>query len=530
MAPINTQDPNSGLNSALSGTPAVNPPNVPATPPNVPQNPPQFGATTPQDVAPPKQPNLVQRIGSKVASGIEAVGAGANPQYDVNDRGATIARMPTRSLFKGILSSALAALAGAGAGAAAVQNPQARSSPAASFGAGLNAGFQNAQMKDQAARDKAREDFDQQQKTILQKADLAHLNASTKSIYFGMEKDARKPLYDTNNQTATAFENADIPVDRMSASQANALAKQTPGFFTTHIVLPIGMEPVTGPNGEIVSDKDGNPQTQEMIAVIQAPSDPRTRNIVVPQAVAADTQKYANVSGIRNAGNIKAGDEVSLDNYIRIVTANQKAQKAIASGWQTAQKDPARYLTIVGTGPNATAQLMNPVVDGLFRPWTGPIPSDLQATLDLKKAETERDEAETGRAKASKSGTNPDLKNAKAKVGGAKEALADARQAAKAAAEAKYGSRATAAIAGAVSSDPNVKAAQKSYDDALAAQNKLLGISTAAPAAGPAPVAPKAPTAPGTVRMQLPNGQTGTILAAQLQAFLQQHPGSKQIQ
>jgi hypothetical protein len=542
MAPITTQNPPAAPNAwdDSLGTPAATAPNIPVPPPSVPATPPQVGSApqgVPTPVA-PKRPNIVQRVGNKVASGVENLGAAANPQYDVNDTGTMIAKLPTRSLFRGIVSSALAALAGAGAGAAATANPNTRNSPAQSFGVGLSGGFANAEMKDQAAREKAREDFEQEQKAILQRADVAHMNASTKALYFGMAKDARQPLYDQNTATVTALEGTDVPVQTMTASEASALQKQTPNFFVTHIALPIGMEPVLGPDGAVVSDKDGNPLTQERMAIVTLPVDPKTHNIVLPASVATDAQRYANISGISNAQNLKGGDEISLDSYIRLLTANQKARATEIKGWQTAQSDPQKFLAISGTGPSASVVLRNPMMSGpdAYRPWDGPVPADLQASLDLKRAETEHDQAETEKAKrtTAKTDQNQVLKDAKAKVTGSKEALADAKEAAKESAVSKYGSRATAAIEKAVTTDQKVIAAQQAYDGALAAQNKLLGISPAPATVAPnpltTPAAPKTAPISNTVRMQLPNGQTGTIPASQAQAFLQAHPGSKQIQ
>src|SRR6185437_14504199 len=149
--------------------------------------------TQPSDVPKPAQSPLqkiggvARTVGNKVAAGIEDVAAGTDPQFQVDPQTGVakqIARVPTRNLFKSILAVALSGLSGAGAGAEAIaENPRAANSPASAIGVGARAGILEQYNKSQVARKQAQDDFENSQKQILFKAQVAAANVSTMAHY-----------------------------------------------------------------------------------------------------------------------------------------------------------------------------------------------------------------------------------------------------------------------------------------------------------------------------------------------------------
>jgi hypothetical protein len=168
--------------------PATTPPQ-PAPSPIESQNPPP----TPQ--APPAQPSGVtvspdgtarpQSIPSRVYHGIlDALGGTNDVQLSRDASGKMIATSVAKTpgaQWKQIIGGALAGLAG-GAG----QVGPGKFGRAA--GAGINAGMQQAQQQQKAKVDAANADYDEQQKTLVRKAQLQQIAVQTAASSFSLER------------------------------------------------------------------------------------------------------------------------------------------------------------------------------------------------------------------------------------------------------------------------------------------------------------------------------------------------------
>lgn len=377
---------------ALSGASAA--PNVPSTPPDVPATPPAIGATPANGSvpapAPPQKPNVLRRVGQKVDAGINAFGNAANPQYEANPAG-VIAQVPTRSLFKNILSAAVASLAGIGAGAEgyarATTDKDGRPIPtskAGAFGIGLNAGIENQMNRTAAARQEAADDFERQQKALVQKAQIAHANISTMKAYFDLKNQGIAEDTTRNKAIGNAFEDAGYQTQVVDTNDLQAQRAKDPHFLTNNLVLPLGWTPVNAPDGTPLFNTDGSPRESHQVLVINIGNgvDSATGRVFLPPAVVAEIQDHGERAGIQGAKSITDDTEVSAGQFADILTTLKKYSSNVAKGWQWAAQNPDKALALSKDGKPV---FLNPV-SGEPRPWDGPVPAAMQAKIDAANA------------------------------------------------------------------------------------------------------------------------------------------------
>ena len=375
----------------------------------------------------------------------------APKQYSTDANGRTVA-LPAQLMTTGDKIKRIAehALVGLAAGAQVPPQKSGLASAFAGLGAGADAVGQEQQMQDKAARQKANEDFDQEQKTKLQKHNILVSNAAMLTTHFHnlRQENDMDPQRSQNKNLASQLEDAGVNVRYLSDDEAKELGTKDPNFVPSHILLPIGFKPVTDEKGNVVTDENGNPQDQGQIAVIDGLHDGK---IPMPASVVDDVKTYGKLAGVKNYDGLKAGDEVDMKGFVHLFSAIQQAKKKEAEGW-------VKYQTVFGGDDGKTPMQLNTVTNDTREFPDGVVPNVTykpgESAAKIKKDEST---ATKNKADANKAGGTADR---------AKDRLA-LQQAAKSADLAMKAAQA------------ELNAANKNFDDAgiKAAQQKLQAAS-----------------------------------------------------
>jgi hypothetical protein len=298
----------------------------------------------PSVTTPPVAPSPNQRLHSFVSSvlgGITSSLAGRAPTtYTTDAQGKVVAapNQPEDSRKAQLMRIASHGLAGLAAGSQAGGKGSGLADALSGLGAGASAQNASAQAADKQARGQANEDFERQQKKILQQHDIARTNALTYSTYSHdmREEDEHDPQRKKYNQWADAAEAGGLDVRVMSEKEAKAAKDSDPSFIVNHLLLPGGFKPQTGPNGEVLMD----PNTQQplrdgQVLVIQGAHMDASGNKVValPSSLVDDVHKYGDLLGISNAKSLKEGDEVDAEHFFRLISVAQEGNKKQQEGW-----------------------------------------------------------------------------------------------------------------------------------------------------------------------------------------------------
>lgn len=293
---------------------------------------------------------------------------------------------------------ARSALTGLAAGARIQQQKSGVATALAGLGAGADDAIQRGQDKDLLERKQAGEDWDRQQGKIVQQHDIARGNALMYSQYSdAMQKNLD---HDTERQSnialAKAAEDAGIPVKYLTADEAVAMAKSTPGVASSHMIRPIGYEPMMDVDGKPLTNADGTPRMQGKMAFIPGLSDDK---IKIPQSFADDAKKYGSIVGVSDADGLQAGHEIPLSRLAPLEAAIQEGRKAVANGWMKPD--------ISWGGDNHDIPMATNLVSRESRPFIGGIiPQDAAegaAKTSLYKAQADeaRDKGKESLANAS---------------------------------------------------------------------------------------------------------------------------------
>ncbi len=219
--------------------------------------------------------------------------------------------------------------------------PQQKSGLAAAL-AGAGAGAENqvatASAADDKAKQEARSNDEAAQQRTLRQVDIARTNATTYTLYAeDMRKEAdHDPQRAKYNSWATAAEDGGLNVRYMSASEAEAARKADATFSVNHIILPGGLKPQTGPNGEVLTDpKTGQPLRDGQAIVIEGGHmNPEGKAVInLPASLVTDAKKYGNVVGVKNADQLKEGAEVDADQFFKLIGVAQEGNKKEQLGW-----------------------------------------------------------------------------------------------------------------------------------------------------------------------------------------------------
>ena len=200
------------------------------------------------------------------------------------------------------------------------------------MGAGASAVTADQKAADDKARQQARENEEAKQKTILQKHEIAKGNAllaTTWQHFMDTEQD-RDPARKQHLDWAKAAEDAGVPVKYVTESEAQQLRASDSHFLATWQVLPVGLKTVTDVEGNPVLDADGKPHQEGQFALINGLHD---GNLAVPDSFVSELQKYAKYAGAQNEDSLKAGDEMSMQHFIKLANAIQEGKKKEQQGW-----------------------------------------------------------------------------------------------------------------------------------------------------------------------------------------------------
>jgi hypothetical protein len=296
----------------------------------------------PSVTTPPVAPSPNQRLHSFVSSvlgGITTSLAGKGPtSYAADSTGKIVGTPVQESQLDKWRRIGGAALTGLGAGAQAGGQKSGLANALAGAGAGAAAQTASSQAADKQAKQQANEDFERQQKKIMQQHEIARTNSLTYTTYSHdmREEDEHDPQRKKYNQWADAAEQGGLDVRTMSAQEAKAAQASDPSFATNHLLLPAGFKPQVGPNGEVLTDPTtGQPLRDGQVLVIQGGHMDASGNKVVslPASLVNDVHKYGDLLGIGNAKGLKEGDEVDADQFFKLIGVAQEGNKKQQEGW-----------------------------------------------------------------------------------------------------------------------------------------------------------------------------------------------------
>jgi hypothetical protein len=349
---------------------------------------------------PTSNPKLFGFIGSVLHGTLRALAGPPMTAYSTDSSGRVI-RDPNQPVDTvGAQGRRLAAhaLEGLAAGAA-VQQPRygsKASALASGLGAGAAAQAAAARAAGDKARGQAREDFEAQQRTILQKHEIAKGNAllaTTWQHFMDTEQD-RDPARAQHLSWAKAAEDAGVPVKYVTESDAQQLRASDPHFLATWQVLPVGLKAVTDAEGNPVLDADGKPHQEGQFALINGLHD---GNLNVPASFVSDVKQYAKYAGATDADTLKEGDEVSMQHFIKLANAVQEGKKKEQQGWEKPKDGWA------GADGKTPVQINS--VTGEQRPYPTGVtpniknePAESAATVKEKNAKAAKDQKDAANA------------------------------------------------------------------------------------------------------------------------------------
>ena len=338
--------------SAVPPAAATGAPTTPAPPPTAPSRPMQPAA--PVQTEENKTPgHLFKHLSHSFAGAILGSLAGPAPvDYSVDASGRTVATPRPDSTASRLRRLAEAALIGLASGSRVPPQANKGAAWASGIGAGAEAGVQRQQQQDLLKRQQAREDYEQQQRTIANRATVWMHNVQRYRDYLEaakLEADMN-PEYQLTQSWKDSIDqyNADNPgaphdykVVSPEAAQAFLLPTQQ-GQTTAHTAdsHPMGNWVVVGAlpplplkdnNGQPMFNEDGSVKTQGRVLLASADEKGKW---AIPPAFIDSMQQYKDVLP-GNLKNLKAGDPVDPRQFALINMAYMKAKAAVQGAWKT---------------------------------------------------------------------------------------------------------------------------------------------------------------------------------------------------
>jgi len=248
---------------------------------------------------------------------------------------ATNADMSHGDQLKQIARNALVGLA---AGSAQPDRGSKLANALSGLGAGAGAQQKQTQEQDQLKRKNADEDFEQQQRAMVNRSNMAHLNAESlknwyENIKLGNEMD---PLIQHDAAEFKAVQDSPelghgtIMTD---AEVANAM-KADHNWATEHAVYNLGRVPLVDSEGhEILDPQTHQPMTQTKLGVVGA----HDGQYKVPQAFVDDVKQYGVAGGIGQADvdAVSAGLEMPFNQYIAMKARIVNGENKVLEGWKS---------------------------------------------------------------------------------------------------------------------------------------------------------------------------------------------------
>jgi hypothetical protein len=324
-------------------------------------------------------------------------------RYESDDTGKMKAVMRPLHPSERLQLLAQSALQGLASGAAVPPQRSAAASWLTGIGAGAGAVRQQAQQQDLLKRQQAKEDLEEQQKTLLHKATIASVNATTHATWqkFGDDENAKdtertrnmselNDLQDYITQNPQEAAQMGLKTQTLTEDQLLAARQADKNFAATHIVLPIGKVMAKDQDGNDVYEKDGvTPKFARQFGIITTSPD---GTIPLPQAKADAFQKYSQYDPrLKSAAQLKAGNMVPVSSYIashKFITEDAGKE---ADGWKNA------------TPVMVNGKLMqHNAFTNETREYVGGVPLAVgkeQADIDEKSAQAEKLRADAAKAR-----------------------------------------------------------------------------------------------------------------------------------
>jgi hypothetical protein len=376
--------------------------------------------------------NFFRRISHSFAGALIGTLAGSpGADYSVDASGKTIATPRPDSTKTRIQRIAQAALEGLAHGAAvdSRQYPSGASKAAAGFGAGFVGTQQRLQQQDAQGRQQAQQDYERQQKKILDRAILGIHNAQQANYWMDAEQKEINMDTEGNNNDAIAQSVEDyisanplagrgpdgITVQRLNAAEGRAaLAKQMSGDRHTAESHPLGnstilvgkLVPMKDGDGNPIRNEDGSFKLTRQFVRISGSADGK---FVAPPVWLNDVKKYSSIMGGQNLDGFQPGQEIKLTQFAAINTKLIAAKKKVADAWDKPEQ---------GFDKDGKPILINPLAASLglpdstrpYQPGTTPNvenkPAAQAVEIDLKKSQIYKNISEGDRARNDSSGKN----------------------------------------------------------------------------------------------------------------------------
>lgn len=345
-------------------------------------------------------------IGKTYKSILQGLGGGPNVSYTTDANGKQVAVQTPKTPGQSWKAIIAAALTGLGAGAEAGQSAKPGAEALTGLGAGAGAAMNQAKQQDLLARKQSADDFEREQQSTMQKANIAHLNSLTMTNYFQQMKAGNdmQPEFDQNRKLVDELSTAGIGAQIMTSTEAkdlltsNSNTKVAAGDnITTHFVLPLGREPIMV-NGKPALDSNGQPLSQMMVAAVDGNPDGK---IPVTPALQSDLKKYLQYSGVPE-GSVVADKELTPGQYVSLLRAVQAGKAKVSEG-------DAHPMQVLVDGKNV---YVNPVtheqIQG-FTPNEGNKQTEQQVGDKLKGAQTTEANAKANEATAQAAKARADI-------------------------------------------------------------------------------------------------------------------------
>jgi hypothetical protein len=344
--------------------------------------------------AAPSGGNLFHNLSHALIGGIlgAALGPKTEAQYNVDP--ATGKLVTTQApLTTGDRLRRLAAGALRGLGAAATAPPRPGAPVLAGLGAGATAEMKEEKAQDLLKRQQAAQNFEQEQRTTLMKANIANLNAQTINHYMSAIRAGEDldPVRQQNQKLVDEIQGVQaagelpqgmsvrvMPFDDAMKTRADFDAAKGKGsFLSSHIVLPMGRAPDLDPNtGEPMMGPDGKPKTHGNVAII---SGLHQGMMPLPAATYDLYQEYGERAGLKGSGvgEIQPGQPIDVQHWIGLENALQAERVKELGGWQSA--NPAANAVINPNwkpgDPIDQKYLQRNSISGEIRPYPGGTPA-----------------------------------------------------------------------------------------------------------------------------------------------------------
>lgn len=348
-------DPNTNWNNPVSSTPDANvAPQPPQASPQSAQSQAQAAPTAnaAPSAAPSAQPTAPQNpvanlhpedqrahaIGRTYQAVLQGLSGGPQVSYQTDENGKVQKVVtPTKpgQAWRRIVASALVGL---GAGAEAGQTARPGAEALTGLGAGASAAINQAKQEDLLKRKQSAEDFEREQQSTLQRANIAHLNSATMMNYFARIKAGNdmSAEFANNRDLVKELGDAGIGAQVMSSDDAKALLSKDSNTkvgaddnISTHFVLPLGREPIMVNGKQAIDPKTGEPLTQMQVGVVSGMPNGK---IPVTPALRSDLDKYLQYSGVPAGATIADGKELEPRQYISLLRAVQAGKAKVAEG------------------------------------------------------------------------------------------------------------------------------------------------------------------------------------------------------